>query len=42
MKKVPRANAIGPVMSSMVSIRPNLSYAISLLSTYMFNPGKLH
>ena len=42
MKGIPYANAIGTVMYSMISTRPNLAYSISLLSKYMSNPGKLH
>ncbi|KAL5569051.1 hypothetical protein UlMin_025626 [Ulmus minor] len=42
MEKVPYSNAVGSIMYSMVSTRPNISYAISLLSRYMGNPGKGH
>ncbi|CAM8886142.1 unnamed protein product [Rhodiola kirilowii] len=39
MENVPYANAIGSVMYAMISSRPDLSYAISLLSRFMSNPG---
>ena len=42
MENIPYANAIGTVMYSMISTRPDLSYSISLLSRYMSNPGKAH
>ncbi|XP_031287405.1 secreted RxLR effector protein 161-like [Pistacia vera] len=39
MENVPYSNAIGSVMYSMISTRPDLAYAISLLSRFMSNPG---
>ena len=42
MENVPYTNAIGTVMYSMISTRPDLAYSISLLSRYMSNPGKEH
>lgn len=42
MENIPYANAIGTVMYSMISTRPDLAYSISLLSRYMSNPGKTH
>ncbi|CAM8938448.1 unnamed protein product [Rhodiola kirilowii] len=42
MENVPYANAIGSVMYAMISSRPDLSYAISLLSRFMSNPGHEH
>ncbi|XP_060960840.1 secreted RxLR effector protein 161-like [Cannabis sativa] len=42
MSKIPYANAIGSVMYVMVSTRPDLAYAISVLSRFMTNPGKTH
>ncbi|KAL2517787.1 Wall-associated receptor kinase-like 8 [Abeliophyllum distichum] len=38
MSNVPYANAIGSVMYSMITTRPNLAYAISFLSRFMSNP----
>ena len=42
MEEIPYSNAIGTVMFSMISTRPDLAYSISLLSRYMSNPGKEH
>ncbi|KAM6591354.1 hypothetical protein CsatA_013959 [Cannabis sativa] len=42
MKDVPYSNAIGSVIYLMVSTRPYLGYATSVLSKYMENPGKFH
>ncbi|GAB2274148.1 hypothetical protein Dimus_039069 [Dionaea muscipula] len=42
MESVPYLNAIGSVMYSMVSTRPDLSFSISLLSRFMSNPGPDH
>ncbi|XP_060969865.1 secreted RxLR effector protein 161-like [Cannabis sativa] len=42
MKDVPYSNAVGSVMYLMVSTRPDLGYAMSVLSKYMANPGKVH
>ena len=40
MSKVSYSSAVGSLMYAMVCSRPNLSYAISLVSKYMSNPGK--
>ncbi|KAL5580141.1 hypothetical protein UlMin_012583 [Ulmus minor] len=40
--KIPYNNAIGSLMYTMVSTRPNLSFAMSVLSRYMCNLGKKH
>ena len=42
MENVPYSNAIGSIMYAMISTRPDLSFAISLLSRYMSNPGYEH
>ncbi|KAM6579722.1 hypothetical protein CsatA_008998 [Cannabis sativa] len=42
MKDVPYSNAVGSVMYLMVSTRPDLGFAMSVLSKYMANPGKVH
>ncbi|XP_031252927.1 secreted RxLR effector protein 161-like [Pistacia vera] len=42
MENVPYSNAIGSVMYAMISTRPDLSFAISLLSMFMSNPGTEH
>ena len=42
ISKVPYSSAVGSLMYAMVSSRPDLSYARSLVSTYMSNFGKKH
>lgn len=42
MKNLPYANIVGSVMYSMVSTRPDLAYALSVLSRFMSDPGKQH
>ncbi|CAM8969523.1 unnamed protein product [Rhodiola kirilowii] len=42
MESVPYANVIGSLMYAMISTRPDLAYAISLLSRFMSNPGMDH
>ncbi|XP_062116409.1 secreted RxLR effector protein 161-like [Humulus lupulus] len=42
MSKVPYSNAVGSIMYLMVCTRPDLAYAISILSKYMSNPGGEH
>jgi hypothetical protein len=42
MSKVPYSSAVGSLMYAMVCTRPDLSYAMSLVSRYMSNPGKEH
>lgn len=42
METVPYSNVIGSVMYEMISTRPDLAFAISLLSRYMSNPGSDH
>ena len=42
MEGIPYANAIGTIMYSMISTRPDLAYTISLLNRYMSNLGKPH
>ncbi|XP_031259661.1 secreted RxLR effector protein 161-like [Pistacia vera] len=42
MKSVPYANVVGSLMYAMISIRPDLAFAISMLSRYMSNPGMEH
>ncbi|KAL5580971.1 hypothetical protein UlMin_013413 [Ulmus minor] len=42
MERVPYSSAVGSVMFSMVSSRPDLSYAISILSRFMSDPKKEH
>ncbi|XP_031263525.1 secreted RxLR effector protein 161-like [Pistacia vera] len=42
MEQVPYANVIGSIMYAMISTRPDLSFAMSLLSHFMSNPGSEH
>lgn len=42
MSRVPYSSAVGSLMYDMVCSRPNLSYALSIVSRYMANPGKEH
>ncbi|XP_062081225.1 secreted RxLR effector protein 161-like [Humulus lupulus] len=42
MNKVPYSNVVGSIMYLMVSTRPEIAYAISVLSKYMSNLGKLN
>ena len=38
MDKIPYSNAIGSLMYSMVSTRPDISFVMSVLSRFMSNP----
>ena len=42
MSRVPYSSAVGSLMYAMVCSRPDLAYAMSLVSRYMSNPGKKH
>ncbi|WVZ92733.1 hypothetical protein U9M48_038777 [Paspalum notatum var. saurae] len=42
MSRIPYSSAVGFLMYDMVCSRPDLSYAMSLVSRYMANPGKEH
>ena len=42
MSRVPYSSAVGSLMYAMVCSRPDLSYAMSLVSRYMAHPGKEH
>ncbi|KAH9782190.1 Integrase catalytic domain-containing protein [Citrus sinensis] len=42
MEKFPYANAVGCMMYAMVLTRPDISYALSIVSRYMATPGKEH
>jgi hypothetical protein len=42
MSRVPYSSAAGSLMYAIVCSRPDLSYAMSLVSRYMANPGKEH
>ncbi|GKB53242.1 hypothetical protein Tco_0903995 [Tanacetum coccineum] len=40
MSKVPYANVVRSLMYLMVCTRPNIAYAVSVVSRYLANPGK--
>jgi ATP-binding cassette subfamily B (MDR/TAP) protein 1 len=40
MSRVPYSSAVGSLIYARVCSRPDLSYAMSLVSRYMANPGK--
>ena len=42
MKAVPYAQAVGSLMYAMMSTRPDICYAVRLVSRYQSNPGKAH
>ena len=42
MSKVPYFSAVGSLMYDMVCSRPDLSYAMSLVTRYVANPGRTH
>jgi hypothetical protein len=42
MIAVPYAQAVGNLMYAMTNIRPDICYAVGLVSRYQSNPGKAH
>nr|GEZ52046.1 retrovirus-related Pol polyprotein from transposon TNT 1-94 [Tanacetum cinerariifolium] len=42
MRKVSYANAVGSLLYLMVCTRPDIAYAVSVVSRYLANPGKSH
>ena len=42
MAKVPYASACGSLMYAMVATRPDIAYAVGVVSRYMSNPGRKH
>ncbi|XP_062086067.1 secreted RxLR effector protein 161-like [Humulus lupulus] len=42
MASIPYAKAIGSIMYAMISTRPDLAFAVSILSKFMSNPGEEH
>ncbi|GJW65930.1 retrovirus-related pol polyprotein from transposon TNT 1-94 [Tanacetum coccineum] len=42
MSRVPYSSAVGSLMYAMVCTRPDLAHAVSVVSRYMHNPGKIH
>ena len=42
VSKVPYASAVGCLMYAMVCTRPDLAHAISVVSKFLSNPGRMH
>nr|GEW71301.1 retrovirus-related Pol polyprotein from transposon TNT 1-94 [Tanacetum cinerariifolium] len=42
MSRVPYLSAAGSLMYAIVCTRPDLAHVISVVSKYMYNPGKMH
>ncbi|KAJ4721959.1 Retrovirus-related Pol polyprotein from transposon TNT 1-94 [Melia azedarach] len=42
MKKIPYASAVGSLMYAMVCTRPDIAYAVGMVSRFLSNPGKEH
>ena len=42
MKKVPYASAVGSLMYAMMCTRPDICFAVCLVSWYQSNPGRAH
>jgi ATP-binding cassette subfamily B (MDR/TAP) protein 1 len=42
MKLVPYVPAVGSLMYAMVAMRPDIAYAVGIISRFMHNPGRPH
>ncbi|KAL0560149.1 hypothetical protein IC582_000543 [Cucumis melo] len=42
ISNIPYCNAVGSIMYLMICTRPDLGYAMSMISRFMSNPGKKH
>jgi len=42
MSKIPYASSIGSIMYAMICTRPDVAFALSMVSRYQGNPGKAH
>ncbi|XP_066333944.1 secreted RxLR effector protein 161-like [Miscanthus floridulus] len=42
MSKVPYASAVGSIMYAMICTRPDVSFALSVVSRYQADPGESH
>ena len=42
MAKIPYASACGSLMYAMVATRPDIAFAVGVVSRFMSNPGKRH
>ena len=42
MSRIPHASAVGSIMYAMTCTRPDVAFALSMVSRYQENPGKTH
>ncbi|WJZ95088.1 hypothetical protein VitviT2T_013882 [Vitis vinifera] len=42
MRRVPYASVVGSLMYAMVCTRPDITYAVGVISRFLSNPGRLH
>ena len=42
MAKVPYSSVVGSLMYAMICTRPDIAFAVGVVSRYMSNPGKKH
>ncbi|MCO5557722.1 hypothetical protein L7F22_011293 [Adiantum nelumboides] len=42
MEKMPYVSAVGDLMYAMIATRPDIAFAVGVVSRYMSNPGKKH
>ena len=42
MRRIPNASAVGSLMYAMLCTRPNICYAVGIVSRYQSNPGMHH
>ena len=42
MRKIPYASAVGSLMYAMLCTRPDICYAVGIVSRYQSNPGLKH
>ncbi|MCO5605991.1 hypothetical protein L7F22_060177 [Adiantum nelumboides] len=42
MEKIPYASTMGSLMYAMIATRPDIAFAMGVVSRYMSNPGKKH
>ncbi|HVX00074.1 MAG TPA: Ty1/Copia family ribonuclease HI [Candidatus Babeliaceae bacterium] len=42
MKNIPYQSAVGAIMYAMLGTRPDISFAVTILSQFSNNPGKVH
>ena len=42
MKEVPYASAVGSLMYAMLCTRPDICFAVGMVSRYQSNPGREH